>query len=108
MEIAGRFDVIKRLGAGGLAEVFEARDVVSGQQVALKALHDHLIQDAALAERFRREMSLTRSLDHPAIVRVFDLHAHDGRPFFSMELLRGRTLSSRLQEGPLPGVEARG
>ena len=105
--LCDRFEVVRRLGAGGLAEVFQARDRVSGQEVALKVLHDHLMQDGSLAERFRREMALTRSLDHPAIVRVFDLHEHGGRPFFSMELLRGRTLSARLQEGPLPADEAR-
>ena len=104
--LCDRFEVVRRLGAGGLAEVFQARDRVSGQEVALKVLHDHLMQDGSLAERFRREMALTRSLDHPAIVRVFDLHQHGGRPFFSMELLRGRTLSARLQEGPLPADEA--
>ena len=48
-------------------------------------------REPGLAHRFRREMALTRSLDHPAIVRVFDLHQHGGRPFFSMELLRGTT-----------------
>ena len=71
--------MVRRLGAGGLAEVFQARDQLSGQEVALKALHDHLTQDAALSERFRREMALTRSLDHPSIVRVFDLQAPEGR-----------------------------
>ena len=107
MVLADRFEVVRRLGAGGIAEVFQARDRVSGQEVALKALHDHLAQDPALSARFRREMAVTRSLDHPAIVRVFDLHEHDGRPFFSMEILRGRTLASRLAEGPLPPPEAR-
>ena len=105
--LCDRFEVVRRLGAGGLAEVFQARDGVSGQEVALKVLHDHLAQDEALAARFRREMALTRSLDHAAIVRVFDLHEHAGRPFFSMELLRGQTLSARLREGPLPAEEAR-
>ena len=107
MVLADRFEVVRRLGAGGIAEVFQARDRVTGQDVALKALHDHLAQDAALAARFRREMGVTRSLDHPCIVRVFDLHEHDGRPFFSMEILRGRTLASRIAEGPLPPDEAR-
>ena len=63
MVIAGRFDVAKRLGAGGLAEVFEARDTLSGQQVALKALHDHLIQDNALAERIFSSLA-----DHHVLV----------------------------------------
>ena len=108
MLVGGRFEIIRRLGAGGLAEVFLARDRVSGQEVALKALHAHLAEDAAMASRFRREMATTRGLDHPGIVRVFDLHEHEGRPFFSMELLRGRTLAQRLAEGPLRADEARG
>src|SRR5207253_538155 len=72
----------------------------------LKALHAHLLADEGLVERFRRELAVTRELDHPGIVRVFDLHDHLGRPFFSMELLRGKTLADRLREGPLPTDEA--
>ena len=105
--VADRFEIVRRLGAGGLAEVLLARDHVSASEVALKVLHAHLAGDASLAARFRREMAITRGLDHPGIVRVFDLHEHDGRPFFSMEFLAGRTLSARLLEGPLPPAEAR-
>ncbi len=105
--VAGRFEIVRRVGAGGLAEVLLARDAVAGGEVALKVLHLHLAEDPALAARFRREMSITRALDHGGIVRVFDLHEHAGRPFFSMELLRGRTLSDRLHDGPLPALEAR-
>src|SRR5712691_4660937 len=105
--LAGRFELQERLGAGGLAEVFAARDRVSGSAVAVKALHEHLAQIAMVSERFRREMSVTRALSHPGIVRVFDLHEHGGRPFFSMELLRGITLAERLRGGPLPATEAR-
>ncbi len=68
------------------------RATVSGTDVAIKILHSHLSEDSDLADRFRREMSVTRGLDHPGIVRVFDLHEHEGRPLFSMELLHGRTL----------------
>src|SRR5207249_3451740 len=107
MLVGGRFELVRRLGAGGLAEVFLARDRTSGQEVALKALHAHLAEDPQLSSRFRREMAVTRGLDHPGIVRVFDLHEHEGRPFFSMEALRGSTLSERLREGPLPAKEAR-
>src|SRR6267143_489733 len=68
----------------------------------------HLVQDPGTRERFRRELSIARSLEHPGIVRVFDLHAHQDRPFISMELLHGRTLHQRLlQDGPLPAEEAR-
>jgi hypothetical protein len=106
--LSGRFEVIRRIGAGGLAEVFAARDRTSGAQVAIKILHAHLAEDRDLADRFRREMSVTRALDHPAIVRVFDLHEHEGRPFFSMELLQGQTLQERLLgSGALEPGEAR-
>lgn len=104
--LSGRFELVRRLGAGGLAEVFLARDRLSGQEVALKALHAHLVEDAALSGRFRREMVVTRGLEHPGIVRVFDLHEDEGRPFISMELLRGRTLAEHLRDGPLPRDQA--
>ncbi len=105
--LAGRFELIRRLGAGGLAEVYAARDRVSDGEVAVKILHAHLSEDRDLAERFRREMAVTRALDHPGIVRVFDLHEHEGRPLFSMELLRGRTLHEKILAGPLAPAEAR-
>jgi hypothetical protein len=106
--LAGRFELRGRIGAGGLAEVFAARDRATGAEVAVKLLHAHLVQDPGTRERFRRELSIARSLEHPGIVRVFDLHAHQDRPFISMELLHGRTLHQRLlQDGPLPAEEAR-
>ena len=66
--VAGRFALDARLGAGGLAEVWGARDHLTGQQVALKGLHPHLAEIPSVVERFRREMSATRRLDHPGIV----------------------------------------
>ena len=105
--LATRFELTRRLGAGGLAEVFAARDRVTGSEVAVKVLHAHLAEEADIAERFRRELSITRELDHPGIVRVFDLHEHGGRPFFTMELLHGETLAERLRRGPLQSEEAR-
>ena len=106
--LAGRFELERRIGAGGLAEVYAAKDTVGRSSVAIKILHSHLAEDRDLVERFKREMAVTRALDHPGIVRVFDLHEHEGRPFFSMELLHGRTLYELLlQEGPLPADEGR-
>ena len=104
--LAGRFELVKPLGSGGLAEVWLAKDRVTGTEVAIKALHAHLSRDAGLCERFRREMAVTRALDHAGIVKVFDLHEHGGRPFFAMELLRGRTLAETLQAGPQGRAEA--
>ena len=101
----GRFRLLRRIGAGGLAEVFEADDEASGQRVALKVLHRHLARDAQLCERFRRELRATRALTAPGIVRVYDLHEDQGRPAFSMELLAGETLAERLLRGSLPVEE---
>src|SRR3954470_2524293 len=99
--LAGRFEILRPLGTGGLAEVMGARDRVTGQDVAVKVLHSHLAREEEIAERFGREMSVTRGLDHPGIVRVFDLHEHEGRPFFTMELLQGETLAERLKRGAM-------
>ncbi len=109
--LAGRFEVLRPLGAGALAEVFAARDTATGEEVAVKVLHAHAAEDPELADRFRRELGLTRRLDHPGIVRVFELYEHrderGARPFISMELLRGETLAERLERGALPPDEAR-
>jgi len=106
--LTGRFELRRRIGAGGLAEVFSAHDRTTGAEIAIKLLHAHLALDASTCERFRRELSIARSLDHRGIVRVFDVHQDAGRPFITMELLRGMTLRERLlREGPLPPAEAR-
>ena len=110
--LAGRFELVRALGAGGLAEVWVARDLQTGGEVAIKALHEHLVADEGLAERFRRELAVTRTLSHPGVVRVFDLYEHAegaqrARPFFAMELLEGRTLADVLREGPMVPEEAR-
>ena len=105
--LAGRFEVLRPLGAGALAEVFAARDTATGEEVAVKVLHAHAAADPELAARFRAELGLTRRLNHPGIVRVFELYEHQGRPFISLELLRGETLAERLERGRLPPEEAR-
>ena len=104
--VAGRFRIDGWLGEGGLAEVFSAVDS-DGRELALKALHEHLARHEVVRERFRREMDLTRSVAGPGIVTVFDMHEHAGRPFFTMERLRGMTLAERLARGPLRRDEAR-
>ena len=105
--LAGRFELLRPLGAGGLAEVHAARDAHTGEEVALKLLHAHLAREPSVADRFRRELQVIRGLSHPAVVRGYDLHEHEGRPLFAMELLRGEALSQRLARGPLPAAEAR-
>jgi hypothetical protein len=104
--VAGRFRIDGWLGEGGLAEVFSAVDS-DGRELALKALHAHLAHHAVVRERFEREMDLTRRVAGPGIVTVFDMHEHAGRPFFTMERLRGMTLADRLARGPMRCDEAR-
>jgi len=85
--LATRFELLRPLGAGGLAEVYAARDRVTGSEVAAKVLHAHLAEEPPIAERFRRELSITRELDHPGNrARLRSARArrpslfHDGAP----------------------------
>jgi len=104
--VAGRFRIEARIGEGGIAEVLAARDS-DGRELAVKVLHAHLARQELVRERFRREMELTRSLAGPGIVQVHGMHEHRGRPFFTMERLRGSTLRRTLSGGALEAGEAR-
>src|SRR5947199_5063591 len=105
--LARRFEVLRPLGRGGLAEVLAARDLSNGQEVAVKILHPHLARIQAVADRFRREVAVLRELKHPGIVRGFEQYEHSGRPLFAMELLRGESLADRMDKGLLPVRESR-
>jgi len=103
--VGGRWRLVKRLGVGGMGEVFEAVDVELGEPVAVKTLRPDLAADPELLERFRREVLLARRVTHPNICRVHDLEFHDVKenriPFLVMELLGGETLADLLRRGPL-------
>ena len=100
--IAGRYEVLERLGAGGTATVYLARDLTGGEEVAIKVLHHMLSEDELAAERFRREARRAKRLRHPNIVRTFDHGACDGTHFITMEHLPGRSLKSLIASGPAP------
>jgi eukaryotic-like serine/threonine-protein kinase len=101
--IDGRYRVIRRLGAGGMADVYEAEDQQLGRSVALKLLYRHLAEDVSFVERFRREASSAAGLQHPSIVGIFDRGEWDGTYYIAMELIRGRTLKDVIRErGPAP------
>ena len=104
--VAGRFRIERRIGEGGVAEVFAVRDA-DERELAIKVLYTHFARNAVVRERFRREMELARSLAGPGIVRVYGMHEHGGRPFFAMELLRGTSLQRRLLAGALEPRQAR-
>ena len=105
--IAGRYDLIERIGSGGMAVVWRARDTTLDRDVAVKLLHAHLADDAAVAERFRRESLFAARLAHPNVVTVYDSGTDDGTPYIVMELVAGRTLAEVLRtDGPLPVARA--
>ena len=107
--LAGRFEILDEIGRGGLARVFAAHDRTLDQDVALKVLMPHLAEQRVIRERFRREVALSRSLVHPAIVRVYDLFETDEHTFFSMDLLACATLKEQLRHhGPAPAAQRKG
>src|SRR5271167_4248841 len=105
--IDGRYRVLSRLGAGGMADVFLAEDEQLGRQVALKLLHRRFSEDPGFVERFRREAQAAASLQHPNVVSVFDRGAFDGTYYIAMEYLPGRSLKQLIrQEAPIAPLRA--
>jgi tRNA A-37 threonylcarbamoyl transferase component Bud32 len=98
----GPYEVVSLLGAGGMAEVYRAKDTRLGRDVAVKVMSEALGMDRALRERFEREAKLAGSLNHPNIVALYDVGFEDGKPYFVTELLQGESLRDRLSKGPLP------
>jgi eukaryotic-like serine/threonine-protein kinase len=102
----GRYRLVRRIGGGGMGEVWEADDTVLGRRVALKVLVQELADDARATKRFVREARATARLTHPNVTRVYDFGRDGGLPYLVMELLEGDTLADRLAGGPLPPAEA--
>jgi serine/threonine protein kinase len=98
----GPYEILSPLGAGGMGEVYRARDTRLERTVAVKVLPPHLMASAAARERFQREARAVAALQHPNICTVFDVGETDNRQhFIVMELLEGETLQQRLARGPL-------
>ncbi len=87
-----RYEVIKKLGSGGMADVYLAQDRLLGRQVALKILSSRYAHDEQFIERFRREASSAASLNHPNIVQIYDRGEAEGTYYIAMEYLEGRSL----------------
>ena len=101
--IDGRYRVVRRIGSGGMADVYCAEDSHLGRQVAIKVLHRRFAQDQEFVERFRREAKSAAGLNHPNVVGVFDRGEHEGTYYIAMELLDGQTLKDIVaSEAPLP------
>jgi eukaryotic-like serine/threonine-protein kinase len=100
--VDSRYLIVRRIGSGGMADVYCAEDTHLGRQVALKVLHRRFAQDQEFVERFRREASAAAGLQHPNVVGVFDRGRHDGTYYIAMEHLPGRTLKEIVTtEAPL-------
>jgi beta-lactam-binding protein with PASTA domain/predicted Ser/Thr protein kinase len=105
--IDGRYRVISRLGTGGMADVFLAKDQQLGRQVAVKLLHRRFAEDPGFVERFRREAQAAAGLQHPNIVSVYDRGSFDDTYYIAMEYLPGRTLKQLIrEEAPLEPIRA--
>jgi eukaryotic-like serine/threonine-protein kinase len=101
--VDGRYRILRRIGSGGMADVYCAEDGHLGRQVAIKVLHRRFAQDQEFVERFRREAKSAAGLNHPNVVGVFDRGEHEGTYYIAMEFLTGRTLKDIVTaEAPLP------
>src|SRR6059058_1845009 len=105
--VDGRYRIERRLGSGGMADVYCAHDSQLGRQIALKMLHRRFARDTEFVERFRREASAAAGLQHPNVVGVFDRGEYDGTYYIAMEYLPGRTLKEVIRdEAPLDQLRA--
>src|ERR1700757_750373 len=102
----GPYEIVAPLGAGGMGEVYQARDTRLERTVAIKVLPPHLSSDPELKARLEREAKAISSLQHAHICVLHDIGHQDGIDFLVMEYLEGETLADRLRRGPLPVEQA--
>ena len=98
----GPYEILSILGAGGMGEVFRARDPRLGREVAVKVLPGSFSNDPERLKRFEQEARAAGVLNHPNVTAVYDIGTHDGAPYVVQELLEGETLRTRLSGGALP------
>jgi Tol biopolymer transport system component len=101
----GPYEILSPLGAGGMGEVYKARDTRLGRGVAVKVLPSHLSDNTEFRQRFEREARAVSQLSHPHICALYDVGTHDSTEFLVMELLEGQTLAQRLEKGALPAEQ---
>ena len=102
----GPYEILAAIGAGGMGEVYRARDTKLGRDVALKILPDAFAHDPDRIARFRREAQVLASLNHPHIAAIYGLEDSRGVPALVLELVEGPTLADRLTPGAIPCDEA--
>src|SRR5262245_57331228 len=100
--IVGPYEVVAKLGEGGMGEVYRERDTRLDRLVALKLLPSDLAHNPERLARFEREARAASALNHPAIVTIYDVNAAEAQPWISMELVEGQTVREVVAAGPLP------
>src|SRR6185369_17243694 len=98
----GPYEIVAPIGAGGMGEVYRARDTRLGRDVAVKVLPPGLSENADARARFEREARVASSLNHPNICVLHDIGRHGDTDFLVMEMVEGESLAERLSHGPLP------
>jgi serine/threonine protein kinase len=98
----GPYEIASPIGAGGMGEVYRARDTRLDRTVAIKILPDHLSDNTEAKQRFEREARAISSLNHPNICTLYDVGHQDGVDYLVMEFLEGETLAERIRKGPTP------
>ena len=102
----GSYEILSPLGAGGMGEVYRARDAKLNREVAIKVLPEAVAEDAERLARFQREAQVLASLNHPHIAHIYGLEESGTTRGLVMELVEGETLADRIAQGPLPVDEA--
>jgi serine/threonine-protein kinase len=100
------YEVLSRIGAGGMGEVYRAKDTKLGREVALKVLSEEFADDPERVTRFEREARLLAALNHPNVAAIHGLEEFEGRHVLVLELVEGETLAERIARGPIPIAEA--
>ncbi|HKI27157.1 MAG TPA: protein kinase [Candidatus Sulfotelmatobacter sp.] len=105
-QLVGHYRILEKIGAGGMGEVYRARDERLGRDVALKLIRPASSENPDLLRRFEQEARAAAALNHPNILAIYDVGFDGGTPFIVSELLEGKPLRQRLLEGPIPIREA--
>src|SRR6202047_4404584 len=100
-ERLGPYEVVAPLGAGGMGEVYRAKDTRLGREVAIKVLPESFARDSDRLRRFEQEAQAVAALNHPNILAIHDIGEQNGAPYLVSELLEGNTLSEELEPGRL-------
>ncbi|MEE9263182.1 MAG: protein kinase [Vicinamibacteria bacterium] len=104
----GTYEVLSPIGAGAMGEVYRAKDLKLGRDVAIKVLPEEFASDAERLRRFEQEARATSALNHPNIITIHDIGEQEGTHYIAMELVEGKTLREVLEDGPVPTTKMLG